>query len=65
MAVRIQDYCVGNQKRCGSGVFIFLKYNGLCGQVISSSQLCSQSLPCTNFRARATPFACTLCARNL
>ena len=28
-------------------VLIFLKDNGLCGKAISSSQLCSQSIPCT------------------
>ena len=42
---------------------IFLKHNGLCGEAISSSQLCSQSTPCTNFRACAPPFASTLRAR--
>ena len=30
-------------------VLIFLKHNGLCGQTINSSQLCSQSVSCTNF----------------
>ena len=49
---------------------IFLKYNGLCGQAISSFQLCSQSIPCMNFRARVTSFASHYvhgrnCARNL
>ena len=39
-------------------VFIFLKHKGLCRQVINSSQLCSQSIPCTNFHAHVTPFAC-------
>ena len=29
-------------------VLIFLKHNGLCGQVISSSQLCSQAV-CVHF----------------
>ena len=43
-------------------VIILLKHNGLCGQPISSSQLCSQSIPFTNFRARETPFVCTLLA---
>ena len=32
-------------------VLIFLKHNGLSGQVISSSQLCSGSIPCMNFYA--------------
>ena len=41
-------------------VFIFLKHNGLCGQAMSSSLLCSQSITCTIFRARVTPFACTV-----
>ena len=45
-------------------VLIFLKHNGLCGQAISGFQLCSQSIPRTNFRARVTPFAYTLRARS-
>ena len=44
-------------------VLIFLKHNCLCGQAISNFQLCSQSIPCTNFRACATPFASTLHAQ--
>ena len=32
-------------------VLIFLKHNDLCGQAISSSQLCSESMPCTNLHA--------------
>ena len=63
MAVRIRDYCVGIKNAVVVVVLIFLKHNGLCGQAISSSQLCSQSIPCTNFRARVTPFVCTLRAR--
>ena len=34
--------------------------NGLCGRGVSSSQLCSQSIPCTNFCAHVTLFVCTL-----
>ena len=45
-------------------VLIFLKHNGLCGYTITSSQLCSQSISCTNFRARVTSFACMLLARS-
>ena len=45
-------------------VLIFLKHDGLCGQEISSFQLCSQSIPFTNFHARVMPFACTLRARS-
>ena len=45
-------------------VHIFLKHNGVCGQAITGLQLCSQSIACTNFRARVTPFACTLRARS-
>ena len=38
---------------------IFLNHNtDLCGQGISNSQLCFQLTPCTNFRARVTPFVC-------
>ena len=43
-------------------VLIFLKYNGLCGQAISSSPLAYQSPPSTNFDAGVTSFACMLCA---
>ena len=39
---------------------IFLKHNGLCEQTISSSQLHSQSILHTNFRACLTSLACTL-----
>ena len=38
-------------------VLIFLKHNGLCGWAVSSFQLRSHSITCTNFRARVTPFA--------
>ena len=64
MALRIRDYCVRITNNVEVVVHIFLKHNGLCGQVISSSQLCSQSTSCTHFRARVTPFACTLHARS-
>ena len=39
---------------------IFLMHNSLCRQPISSSQLCSQSMPCTNFCAHVMLFTCTL-----
>ena len=45
-------------------VLLFLKHNSLRGRALSSSQWCSQSIPCTNFRARVTPFTCTLRARS-
>ena len=45
-------------------VLILLKHNGLCGQAINSSQLCSQSILCTNFHAFESPFLCTLCSRS-
>ena len=34
---------------------VFVRHNG--GWVISSSQLCSLSIPCTDFRARVMLFA--------
>ena len=64
MAVRIQDYYVVIKNAVVAVVLVFLKHNSLCGQAISSSQLCSQLIPCTHFRARVTPFACTLCTRS-
>ena len=42
-------------------VLIFLKYNGLCGRLTDSDYFYTkESIPCTNFRVRLTPFACTL-----
>ena len=46
-------------------VLIFLKHNGLCGQAISSSQLCYQSISFTDFCACVLSLVCTLHARNL
>ena len=58
MAIRIQDYCVGIKNAVIMVILIFLKHNGLCQQAISSSQLCSQSILCTHFRACVMLFAC-------
>ena len=58
MDVRIQDYCVGISSNVVVVVLIFLKHNDLCGQAVSSSQLCSQSTQCTHFCAHVTLFAC-------
>ena len=46
-------------------VVIILKHNGLCGQAISTSQLCSQSIIGTNFCAHVMLFGCILHACNL
>ena len=46
-------------------VLIFLKHNGLFGRLAYSNYFYTEeSIPCTNFRVRATPFACTLRARS-
>ena len=45
-------------------ILIFLKHNSLCERAIRSSQLSSQSIPCTNYHVRVTLFACTLRARS-
>ena len=44
-------------------VLIFLKHDGLCGQMISSSHLCSESILCMNFCAHVMRLACKLHAR--
>ena len=42
-------------------VLILFKHNGLSGQAISSSQLCSQSILCTVFCACVMPIVWMLC----
>ena len=42
-------------------VFIFLKHSGLCGRLADSNYFyAEESIPCTNFRVRVTPFASNL-----
>ena len=65
MAIRIGDYCVGNQNAVVEVVFTFLKHNGLCGRLADSNYFYREdSTLCTNFRIHKMPFACTLCIRS-
>ena len=42
-------------------VLIFIKHNVLCGRLADSNYFCTEeSIPCTNFCVRETPFACTV-----
>ena len=46
-------------------VLIFLKHRGLCGRLADSNFFYTEdSISCTDFRVRVTPFACTLFART-
>ena len=46
-------------------VFIFLKHNGLCGSLTDSNYFYAEEpIPCTNYRVRVTPFACTFPSRS-
>ena len=46
-------------------VRIFIMYNCLCGGLADSNYFYTEeSIPCTNFRVRETPFAYTLRAQS-
>ena len=55
MAVRILNYCVGNLKKLSVMVVLtFLKHNGFCGQVRSSSQFGQVDSTADNFLSQKT-----------
>ena len=59
---RFSDVFRGYQKR--SVAWNGLIHNGLCGRSADFNYFHTESIPCTNFCVRVTPFACRLRARS-